>query len=106
MSQTVLEARRQRVARRAASELRSLLETGSLQVGIHVIGFAVGLAAIRLLPVREFAYYTVANAMLGTLTVLTDSGVAQGVLAHGGAVWQDRAALSGTLASGGWLRRR
>jgi O-antigen/teichoic acid export membrane protein len=106
MSQTVIEAGEHGVTRRAAKELRALLETGSLQVGIHVIGFVAGLAAIRLLPVAEFAYYTVAYAMLGTLTVLTDCGIAQAVLARGARLWQNSAALSSTLASGRALRRR
>jgi O-antigen/teichoic acid export membrane protein len=106
MPQTVLETRHQSVMRPAAKELRALFQTGSLQAGVYIIGFLAGLAAIRLLPVQEFAYYTVANAMLGTLTVAADSGIAQAVLARGGAVWQNTAALSGTFASGSLLRKR
>lgn len=90
----------------ASTELSALLGVGALQLGIQVLGFAAGIAAIWLLPKSEFAYYTVANAMLGTLTVLTDCGVTQGVMAHGGRSWQDGAALSRVFASGNSVRRR
>jgi O-antigen/teichoic acid export membrane protein len=105
--QHVLSATRRAFATgRFARELFVLLETGGLQVAVSAVGFVAGIVAIRLLPIGEFAYYTVANAMLGTLSVLGDCGIAQGVLARGGKLWRDRAALSGTLSSGLLLRRR
>jgi O-antigen/teichoic acid export membrane protein len=84
--------------------VRSLLGTGVFQLCIQAIAQLAGIAAVWLLPKSEFAYYTVATAMLGTLTVLADCGVTQGVIARGGRLWQDRAALSGAFASGNRLR--
>jgi hypothetical protein len=106
LSQTLSYGVETHRVRRGLRELRALLETGGLQLGVNALGFLAGFAALWLLPVSQFAFYTVANSMLGTLTVLTDCGVVQGVLAHGGRSWQDRAALGRTLASGGALRRR
>lgn len=67
---------------------RTLLLTAGAQSGIQFLAVVTGLAVVRLLSVREYAYYTIANAALGTLTVLTDCGVTQAVLALGGKVWQ------------------
>ena len=87
-------------------ELAILLPTGAMQAAIQLTSFASGLLVIWLLPVHEFAYYTLANAMLGTLAVLTDCGVTQGVLVQGGRVWQRRDALGAVVACGMLLRRR
>jgi hypothetical protein len=84
----------------------SVLLTGSLQAGVQALGFIAGLLVIRLLPVHEYAYYTIANAMLGTLMVLTDCGISHGVMARGGKVWQSRESLAGVMVAGMALRRR
>src|SRR5215469_4484144 len=90
----------------AWSRLRSLLLTAVAQSGIQLLAVITGLVILRLLPVREYAYYTIANAALGSLTVLTDCGVTQSVLALGGKVWQSPAALGAVVAGGLRLRRR
>src|SRR5262245_44789036 len=88
------------------SGVEKVVLTGGVQAAIQACGFLGGLVAIWLLPVQEYAYYTIANAVLGTMTVLADSGVAQSVLAQGGKVWQDSQALGGVVAGGMALRRR
>src|SRR5215469_15896041 len=72
------------------SRLRTLLFTAGAQAGIQMLTVVTGLAVVRLLTLREYAYYTIANAALGTLTNLTDCGVSQSVMALGGKVWQTR----------------
>ncbi len=86
--------------------MRGALFTGGAQGAIQLLTFLNGIAAIRLLPLREYAYYTIINAVLGTMTVLTDGGVSQSVMAQGGKVWNDRAALGAVVAGGQKLRRR
>lgn len=85
--------------------MRGALLTGGAQSAIQLFTFVTGLAAIRLLSIQEYAYYTIINAVLGTMSVLTDGGVAQSVMAQGGKVWNDRAALGAVLAGGRRLRR-
>src|SRR5215475_4057597 len=88
------------------SGLRTLVLTAGAQSGIQFLAAITGLVIVRLMPVREYAYYTIANAALGSLTVLTDCGVTQSVLALGGKVWQNPVAL-GAIAMGGMrLRHR
>jgi O-antigen/teichoic acid export membrane protein len=76
------------------------------QALVQGFGLISGILIIRFLSVNEYALYTLANAMLGTMTVLADGGIANGVLAEGGKVWQDRKALGVVLATGFELRKK
>ncbi|NDP22509.1 MAG: polysaccharide biosynthesis protein [Paludibacter sp.] len=80
--------------------------TGSAQIIVQAVGFLSGILVIRLLPVEEYALYTLANTMLGTMTILADGGISTGVMAQGGKVWQDREKLGAVLATGLDLRRK
>lgn len=86
--------------------VKLLSVTGTAQVIVQAVGFLSGILVIRLLPVKEYALYTIANAMLGTMTVLSDGGISTGVMAQGGKVWQDRHKLGVVLATGLDLRRK
>ena len=80
--------------------------TGSAQVAVQALGFVCGILMIRLLPVQEYAWYVLANTMLGAMTVLADGGISQGVMSEGGKVWQDKDKLGVVLATGLDLRRK
>jgi len=80
--------------------------TGSAQIIIQALGFASGILIIRLLPVEEYGLYTLANTMLGTITVLADAGISTGVMAQGAKVWQNKKELGVVLATGLNLRRK
>lgn len=80
--------------------------TGSAQIIVQAVGFACGILVIRLLPVQEYALYTLCNTMLGTMAILTDGGISTGVMSAGGRVWQDKQKLGEVLATGLDLRRK
>lgn len=80
--------------------------TGTAQIIIQLVGFVSGILIIRLLPVHEYALYTLANTMLGTMTVLADGGISTGVMSQGAKVWQDKVKLGTVLATGLDLRRK
>ena len=80
--------------------------TGGAQIIVQAVGFASGILIIRLLPVKEYALYTLANTMLGTMTVLADGGISTGVMAQGAKVWQDKEKLGAVLVTGLDLRRK
>jgi len=80
--------------------------TGLAQMAVQVLGFASGLLVIHLLSVQEYAYYTLANGMLATMTLLADGGISTGVIAQGGRIWQDRIRLGVVVTSGLELRRK
>lgn len=80
--------------------------TGSTQFLIQGIGLLSGILVIRWLPTSEYALYTLANTMLGTMVVLADSGIATGVTAQGGKVWKDKLLLGTVLVTGMDLRKK
>jgi O-antigen/teichoic acid export membrane protein len=80
--------------------------TGSVQLFIQALSFLSGILVIRLLPTNEYAFYTIANTMLGTINLLSDSGISSGVMAQGGKVWQDKDKLGVVLMTGLGLRRK
>ncbi|TRX27562.1 polysaccharide biosynthesis protein [Flavobacterium franklandianum] len=80
--------------------------TGGAQIIVQAVGFVSGILIIRLLPVQEYAFYTLANTMLGTMTVLADGGITAGVMAQGGKVWEDKVKMGVVLATGLDLRKK
>lgn len=80
--------------------------TGFAQIIVQAVSFLSGILIIRLLPVEEYALYTLANTMLGTMTVLSNGGISSGVMAQGGKVWQDKEKLGIVLSTGLDLRKK
>lgn len=80
--------------------------TGSAQIIIQILGFGSGILIIRLLTVQEYAFYTLANTMLGMMAVLADGGIVPGVMAQGGKVWENKQKMGSVLATGLDLRRK
>ena len=95
---------RPRFLERRGPALQRLVLTGGAQTAMQVLAFATGLVVIRVLPVDEYAFYTLAMAALGTMTVLSDCGISQAVLSSGGRVWRDPDALGGVVSGGLRLR--
>jgi len=95
-----------RLSPRVRQWLGLIAVTGAAQVAVQAIGFIGGILVIRMLPVHEYALYTLANTMLGTMVILADGGIATGVMAEGGKVWQDKAKLGAVLATGMALRKK
>lgn len=62
----------------------------SVQLGVQILGFVSGILIIRTLDKQQYAYFTIANTMQGTMNILADSGISIGITAIGGKVWQDR----------------
>lgn len=80
--------------------------TGLAQVIVQGVSLICGILIIRFLPTQEYAYYTIANAMLGTMSLLADGGISTGVMSEGGKVWNDKAALGSVLSTGLDLRKK
>ena len=80
--------------------------TGGAQILIQGLGFLVGIYIIHILSKEQYAYYTLANTMLGTMAVLADGGISTGVMAEGGKEWEDRKQLGEILATGMHMRKQ
>lgn len=74
--------------------------TGATQVLVQGVGFISGILIIRLLSIQEYAFYTLANTMLGTMYLLADGGISAGVLSQGGKNWQNREKLGLVVSTG------
>lgn len=92
---------------------RKILEWGKLvaltssgQFIIQAISFISGIIVIRQLPTHEYAFYTLANTMLGTMTILADGGISTGVMAEGGKVWLNKQKLGKVIVTGLELRKK
>lgn len=68
-----------------------------LQALVQGVGFISGLLVIRLLPIDQYAFYTISLAALGMLSVLSDLGVSAAMVAIGGRCWSDPKALGTVL---------
>ncbi|CAM4102205.1 hypothetical protein [Gillisia limnaea] len=80
--------------------------TGASQIGIQAVGFISGILIIRFLPLEEYALYTLANTVLGTMIILSDGGISTGITSIGGKVWKSREKLGSVLSTGLHLRHR
>ena len=77
------------VIRRALQRARIVGNFAVVQAIVQIVGFLSGILLIRYLDQRQYAYFTIANTMQGTLNVLADIGISIGVVSIGGRVWQD-----------------
>ena len=91
---------------RAFTWFKLISVTGGAQMIIQGIGLVSGILIIRLLPTQQYALYTLANTMLGTMVILADGGISSGVMAQGGKVWKDKQKLGVVLSTGLYLRRK
>jgi hypothetical protein len=80
--------------------------TGGAQVLVQLSSFVSGIIIIRSLPTKEYALYTLANTMLGTMAILADSGIVNGVMSESGKVWENKKELGTVLATGLKLRKK
>src|SRR5216683_4551704 len=76
--------------RRALHRARIVDNFVSFQVAVQLIGFLAGILLVRRLEQREYAYFTITNAMQGTINLLADIGISIGLVSIGGRIWQDR----------------
>lgn len=84
---------------------RMLTKFISVQVVVQLLGMASGILLVRALSAQEYAYFTIANSMMATISILADSGVSIGLTSIGGKVWQDRLRFGELINTALRLRR-
>jgi O-antigen/teichoic acid export membrane protein len=94
------------IIRFALNRARVVGNFAFVQAIVQVVGFLSGILLIRHLDQREYAYFTIANTMQGTLNTLADIGISVGLVSIGGRVWQDRNRLSQLIKTATRLRRK
>jgi O-antigen/teichoic acid export membrane protein len=76
--------------RRAFEQAKIVGNFAIIQGLVQIIGFCSGILIVRTLDQRDYAWFTIANTMQGTINVLADIGISVGLISIGGRVWQDR----------------
>src|SRR5438477_4841793 len=94
------------VMRRAFYHAKIIGNLAIVQAVVQVLGFLSGILVIRSLTQQEYAYFTIANTMQGTLNLLADIGISTGVISIGGHVWQDRRRFGELINTGLHLRKQ
>lgn len=79
------------------ARLSRLATFASAQVGVQVLGFASGIVLVRQMDPSQYGFYTLAVTMIGVASVLTELGIAVAVLAIGGRLAGQQAALAGVV---------
>src|SRR5438477_5010895 len=92
--------------RRAFYHARIIGNLALVQAVVQVLAFLSGILVIRSLTQQEYAYFTIANTMQGTLNLLADIGISVGVVSIGGRVWQDRHRFGELINTGLHLRKQ
>jgi len=94
------------VLRRAFDQARRFGNYALVQAAVQLLAFTSGILLVRWLPQREFAYFTIANAMQATLNLLADIGISVGLISIGGRIWRDRHRFGELIKTGLSVRRK
>src|SRR5207253_2536139 len=94
------------IIRRRFGNAGRLGSCAMVQVIGQIIAFSSGILLVRWLPQREYAFFTIANAMQATLMLLADIGVSVGLISIGGRVWQDRHRFGELIKTGLAVRKK
>src|ERR1700704_4574928 len=92
------------IIRTALQRVRVVGKFAFVQAVVQVIGFLSGILLIRYLDQREYAYFTIANTMQGTLNTLADIGISVGLVSIGGRGLQGRKWVGQLLENANPLR--
>lgn len=106
ISRPLLDERTTPVIRSAVQRARIVGNFALVQGVVQLVGLASGIFLVRRLEQNEYAYFTIANTMQGTINVLADMGVSIGLMSIGGRVWQDRHRFGELITTANNFRRR
>jgi O-antigen/teichoic acid export membrane protein len=71
----------------------------SVQILVQLLSGITSIILVRTLSKDEYGYYTIANSMQGTITLLADMGLSAGMMYIGGRVWEDRVRFGQMLST-------
>jgi len=94
------------IIRRALERAKMVGNFAFVQAMVQLIGFASGILLVRWLNQNEYAYFTIANTMQGTINILADMGISIGLISIGGRVWQDRYRFGQLITTAQHFRRK
>jgi O-antigen/teichoic acid export membrane protein len=84
---------------------QTLFRFTTVQIFVQIVAMFVSLLLVRSMPKAQYAFYTIANALLSTVLALSDSGMTAGLQAIGGTFHSDNYRMGQLLRTGIGLRR-
>jgi O-antigen/teichoic acid export membrane protein len=85
---------------------RKFASFGFWMLFVQGAGMLSGILLVRILTTHEYGLYTLSLTLLGAMSILSDAGISNGVMAEGGKVWKDRKRLGQALATGYLIRKQ
>ena len=106
ISTVLVEEESSAFLRRALHHARVVGNFALIQAGVQILGFLSGILIVRTLSQHEYAYFTIANSMQATISMLADVGIGVGLVSIGGRVWHDRRRFGELINTGLKARRK
>jgi hypothetical protein len=106
ISPPVLDETSTPIIQRALHRARIIGNFAIVQAAVQIIGFLSGILIVRCLSQREYAYFTIANTMQGTINLLADIGISVGLVSIGGRVWHDRGRFGELITAALGVRKK
>lgn len=91
---------------KAIEWLKLISVTGVVQILVTGLGMVSGFLVVRYLNTTQLALYSMANNILGTMVILADGGISNGVMAFGAQVHDDSRKFGKVLNTGMDLRKK
>jgi len=76
-----------------------------LQIVVQAINAITGLLLVRYLPKDEYAWFTLSSSLLATLNILSDGGIATGLMSVGGRIYNQKNHFARLLLDGLYITR-
>ena len=106
ISSPILDESSTPIIRRALHRARIVGNFAAVQAFVQIVGFGSGILLVRFLSQNEYAYFTIANTMQGTINLLADIGISVGLISIGGRVWHDRHRFGELISTALGVRRK
>lgn len=91
---------------KAIEWLKLISVTGVVQILVTGLGMVSGFLVVRYLDTTQLALYSMANNILGTMVILADGGISNGVMAFGAQVHENSGKFGKVLNTGMDLRKK
>ncbi|MCC6817458.1 MAG: hypothetical protein IT245_01010 [Bacteroidia bacterium] len=91
---------------KAVEWIKLISVTGIVQILVTGLGLVSGLLVVRYLDTNQLALYSMANNILGTMVILADGGISNGVMAFGALAHDNKRKFGKVLNTGLDLRKK
>jgi O-antigen/teichoic acid export membrane protein len=92
--------------RRWQSWIQRLAAYGGVQILVQLVNAASGFVLVRTMEKEHYAWFTLVNSLLATLSILTDSGLGSAMMSLGGQHFDDKPRFASLMLTSRRLRMK